>query len=557
MAYGCGAPIEREPGEEPEPGDAGASVAVTGRVTFDFVPLAGLGGTGLDYGATEARPARGVTVAMTASGRAVGTTVTDEDGRYRLDAPPESEVTLTVRAELGNTDSDSLARVLDNTRDNVLYTIAGTPFGTGDVDVVRDLHARSGWTGNGYGEARAAAPFAILDVLYDAVQWVRRVGPDVRFVPLDVFWSPGNLGMLGDDGEPDYAAGRIGATHYRRPGPGTDRAPAIYLLGAENEDTDEYDRSIVAHEWMHYFLDTLSRDDSVGGRHALGEQLDMRVAYSEGVATALAAAMAGESDVRYTLGPRQGYGGRFSVEGFKTPHPGWFSEISVMTLVYDLLDPVNDDELALGFEGIHEVLVNEMRETPALTTVFAFIDALKRRYPDRAAQVDALAKSRGIGPVADAFATGESNAGHPPSGDTLPVYSELTLNGEDVDVCSTAQFRGEEALGNALGVWRFLRFAATGGVDVTVSATPTSAPRGQLPVPRVSFYRKGHIGQDRGAPAAACTPDRLAGCARRVRLPQTRAGEYVVAVAEATNAGSDGGVRPIGRTCFNMRVTSP
>ena len=268
--------------------------------------------------------------------------------------------------------------------------------------------------------------------------------------------------------------------------------------------------------------------------------------------------MAGETEVRYTLGPQQAYGGQFSVEAFQPPHPGWFSEGSVMAIVYDLLDPANDDEVEFGFEAMYEVLVNEMRETRALTSVFALIDALKRRYPERAGKIDALTAAHRIGPVADAYGSGESNSGDPPSADTLPVYSELTLNGRPANVCSTAQFRGAHSQGNALGVWRFLQLPAPDGTALTLTATPTSAPRGQRPHPRVGIYAKGPVGEARNIPGTACTPDRLAGCGVRVAAPHVAPGrETVVAIAEATNASRGGDIRPIGRTCFDVQVTAP
>ena len=555
IGVGCGALIEPESPEAPAEG--GATVSVSGRVTFDYVPPMQGGGTGLDYHATEIRPARGVTVEILVQGDSAGADVTDDEGRYRVNAPQDSEVTLRVRAELDG-ETEPLARVLDNTRDEAQYTLAGPAWRTGEADAVRDLHAGSGWTGSGYGGHRAAAPFAILDVLFEAVQWVRSVDADTAFVPLEVFWSPDNAGIPGDDGEPEYASGRIGGSHYRGGDTVQGRAPAIYLVGAQDEDTDEYDRAVIAHEWMHYFLDTLSRDDSIGGPHALGEPLDMRVAYSEGMATALAAAMAGEAEVRYSLGPRQAFGGRFSVASFQPPHPGWFSEGSAMAIAYDLLDSANEYGLPLGFEAIHDVLVNEMRETPALTSVFAFVDALKRRYPAQAGRIDELTAAHNIGPVADAYGSGETDAGQPPGADTLPVYAALTVNGEAANVCSTGQFRGEQSGGNALGVWRFLRFATAQGAGATVSTTPTSVPRSARPETLVSLYRNGLIGEVQAAPGTACAPDYLQGCAMRVAVPQaTAGGNYVLAVAEAANASRADGAGAAGATCFDVRVTSP
>ena len=558
LGAGCGDRIEGGPGDAPVPAISVETVSVSGRITFDYVPVVSDEGVGLDYNATEARPARGVSVHLLTGDRTEETAITDKDGRYRIDAPRETEVSLSVRAELGTGDSSPLARVLDNTREDSLYTMDGMPFSTGDTDLVRDLHAASGWTGTGYGETRAAAAFAILDVVYEAMQWVRSVDPDVEFVPLEGFWSPDNVGIPGLDGEPDYGSGRIGATHYRREVSEQNHPPAIYLVGSEDEDTDEYDRSIIAHEWMHYFLDTLSRDDSIGGRHALGEQLDMRLAYSEGVATALAATMLGETDLKYTLGPQQAHGGRFSVEHVVPRHPGWFSEDSIMAIVFDLLDPVNDDGLELGFGHVYEVLVNDVRETPALTSLFPFIHALKTHRPAHAAAIDTLFVAHRIEPIVDAYGSTETNSGYPPSGDTLPVYSSVTLSGPPAKVCSTAQFASMEARGNGLGAWRFVRFTAEHEDSQTVSVTPTNVPPGARAEPVLELFRAGLVGRAERGAEAACTPDTPARCIERlsVSLPE-EPGEYVFAVAEATHTARPKNVTPIGRTCFDVEVSRP
>lgn len=325
LVAGCGAALDGHNERDSATEAAIETVSVSGRVTFDYVPLVFAMGVRLDYNAIEARPVRGTAVQLLAGDRVVDTSVTAADGGYRLEAPTGMEVSLRVLAELVGGESDLLARVLDNTRDGAAHAMVGTPFTTGNTDLVRDVHAGSGWTGAGYGETRGAAPFAILDVVHEAVQWIRSVDPQVELVSLDLFWSPDNRGIAGTDGEPDYASGRIGGTHYRREDSGQDRPPAIYLVGAENEDTDEYDRFVIAHEWAHYLVDTLSRDDSIGGRHALGEQLDPRVAFSEGLANALAAVLLGDSEFVHSLGPQQGYGARFSIENVAPGHPGWFS----------------------------------------------------------------------------------------------------------------------------------------------------------------------------------------------------------------------------------------
>jgi hypothetical protein len=62
-------------------------------------------------------------------------------------------------------------------------------------------------------------------------------------------------------------------------------AKAITVLGT-TADPDEFDDSVLLHEYGHYVLDLYSRDDSPGGSHVLGDDaLDLRLAWSEGWAT--------------------------------------------------------------------------------------------------------------------------------------------------------------------------------------------------------------------------------------------------------------------------------
>ena len=534
------------------------TVSVSGRVTFEYVPIFRGMGSGLDYNATEPRAARGVTVQLIEGSHTVDTVVTDEDGGYTVDAPRGAKIFLRVRAELRGEGAAPLVRVMDNTRHDALYTMEGTPFSPGETDLVRDLHGASGWTGSGYESERVAAPFAILDVVYEAMEWVRSVDADVAFLPLDVFWSPSNVGVLGDNGEPDYSTGRIGGTHYRRSDSEGSRPAAIHLLGAENEDTDEFDRGVIAHEWVHYFLDTLSRDDSIGGRHSLGQQLDLRVAFSEGVANAVAAMIVGDTFLLDSLGPQQAFGGWVSVEVMAPSRPGWFSEASVMAIVYDLMDPINDDALEFGFEGLYDVFLNELRETPALTSVFPFIHALKTRRPERAVAIDALLGAHWIEPIMDPFGSAETNSGYPPDPDTLPIYARATVNAGAVNVCSTAHFRGGEARGNGLGIWRFVRFVAERGGRHSVLAEADSAPPGKRADPSLGFFAKGFVGGAQRPPGVSCTPDSLRQCSEQltVELP-AGGGEYVIEVAEATNRGLDEDEEANGRTCFDVGVTSP
>jgi hypothetical protein len=145
-----------------------AGVTVSGQVTFDRVPV--VAGHGLDYAATVAAPARGVTVELLENGAVTASTMTDAAGQYAFgNVAPSTDVALRVRAEMLRVGTPSWDfRVVDNVNAGALYTLAGAVFNTGTANLTRNLHAASGWTGAAYTATRSAAPFAILDVAYDA-----------------------------------------------------------------------------------------------------------------------------------------------------------------------------------------------------------------------------------------------------------------------------------------------------------------------------------------------------------------------------------------------------
>ena len=258
----------------------------------------------------------------------------------------------------------------------------GREFNTGATDLTRDLHADSGWNGSGYSAPRAAAPLAILDVIYDAMALILSADPNCRISAVGRSLESVEPPVFGAGGVPDIPMGEIGTSFYRS-GPGG----GIFLLGAENSDTEEYDRHVIAHEWGHYLEAQFSRSDSIGGPHTTGDQLDMRVAFGEGWGNALSAMVTGDSVYRDTLAAGQGQGFDFDVEGETRVNPGWYSEFSVQEILYDIFDAAQDlqqgtgvtDEVNLGFAPIFDVFVNVQRTTPVVTSVFPFINAIKAR----------------------------------------------------------------------------------------------------------------------------------------------------------------------------------
>jgi hypothetical protein len=548
------------------PSSSGGSVTISGKVTFDLVPS--VPGLGLDYARTVPKPARGVSVELRSGATVLATTVTDAAGAYSFSVAPNLDVALRVRAEMVQTGTPGWDfRVLDNTEGDALYVLAGTVFNTGTADATRDLNAPSGWGGASYTGPRSAAPFAILDVVYDAVGLVRTAAPSTTFPPLRLYWSTSNRPAMGANGAPDPATGEIGTSFFTTQAPG---GAGIFLLGAANDDTDEYDRHVIAHEWGHYLETTFSRSDSIGGPHALGDQLDMRVAFGEGWGNAFSAMATASTIYADSGGTGQHFGFAFDIEGPAFPGrtnktPGWYSEESLQELLYDLFDAHVDsggdgsatDDLALGFGPIFAVLTGKQRTNVALTSAFPFLNGLRADRPADAGKIDALAAAQGIAKSSDDYGSAETTFGEPESSDFASVYSPLTVNGPAVNVCSLDAFRSSATDStNKLGSRRFLRVNVQNAGPHTFIARASGTINGAAD-PDMVLHRAGELAVADGAPSALCSQSTPAQCSET--LTQTLSpGAYVLEVYEWTNTNSHQDSNPpIGRTCFDVTVTSP
>jgi hypothetical protein len=542
--------------------DPGPTVTIDGTVTFDLVPA--VAAVGLDYAHTTPSPARGVTVqAVNATTFTVmASTETDAAGHYALSVAPNTDVLVRARAELERTGPPGWdVSVVDNTAADSLYVLDSPRFSTGAADQTRNLHAASGWDGAAYSGERAAAPFAILDVIYDAMQFVEGAVGVAEFPPLVVHWSPKNVPTEGASGSPNPGTGELGTSYFNPAG--------IYLLGAADSDTDEYDRHVIAHEWGHYFENSFSRSDSIGGPHSRGDQLDMRTAFSEGLGNALSGILTGDSVYADTLGAGQTHGFAFDVEtplsGGATTNPGWFSEESIQQLVYDLYDSAPDkpeDQLALGFAPLFDALANHVKTSVALTSLFPFIEGLKAALPEDAPSIDALVKTESIDTIDDDYGAGQTNGGYLAGGlplqsstDVLPIYKDITPGGGPVNVCSTDDFEGATGSVNKLGSRAFLRFNVPVPGTFRIAATTTSMPPGTTADPDMLLHQHALVAQSEQAPdRTTCTTANPAGCNEifsRLLTP----GDYVLEVYEWTNTQDhDSDFPPIGRTCFNVEV---
>ena len=289
----------------------------------------------------------------------------------------------------------------------------------------------------------------------DTIQKVLSADANSVFPPLNVNWSVNNVAIQGD-----VSLGQITTSHY------TDSN--LYILGDADSDTDEYDDHVVTHEWGHYYEDKFSRSDNIGGSHGADDYLDIRVAFGEGWGNAFSA-MALDDPIYFdTYDVSQASGFFFDIESGTSTTRGWYSESSIERILYDIYDQTDDgsDSLSFGFAPIHQVFTGAEKVTPAFTSIFTFITALKAENGADVGIIDAIVSSENIATITDIYGTGRTNLS------SYYPYKDITL-GSPLAIGLSDQYGTYNKLSNR----KYIRFtiATAGSYTITVKQTNGSS----------------------------------------------------------------------------------
>jgi hypothetical protein len=462
---------------------AAGNVLVTGRVTYVRIPFSATTSQGLNYAAPVNRPARGIVVTASNAGTAtqIAAGETDSDGNFAIPVPQNTSIDLRAVARLMRDNTVPLPRwnitAADADVTTGAYTFTDGAFNS-STGVSHDMSIPSGFNAAGVViGTRASAPFAALDTVYSGIQTVLGVAPVTNFPALTLDWASNNPG---------------GQTFFS-----TNGATQLIVLSADpTEDTDEFDQHVIAHEFGHYIEFNFSRADNIGGSHGLGDKLDVRVAFGEGFGYAFAGIVLKDPVARDSfVNAGVQISSTFNVETNPSTNPPgtpngnfgcWCSESSVWSILWDLYDGNADtnDNVALGFQPLWTVLIGEQRTTPALTSIFSFITALKVAQPGQSNAIDTLIAAQNITTAGlDAFGSTETRFPTPvASAAALPIYTTVT-NGAQVSVLSV----DDAGHYNKLGNHRFIRYDKTTATSRTVSVTSANANAD----PDVLVYRNG------------------------------------------------------------------
>lgn len=343
-------------------------VTITGSVRYQYRAFSGtppLGGLGAIESATKAVRLAEVEV-QNSSGSRIQCGSTNREGQFSLVVPRNiGTVKVIVRSRAFQ--NDLRASIMNAPEKKQLYQLEAfaETVTNASVGTIEASAASSG--------SLEAGAFNILDQFLLAADYLRtQVGSctlagcvPVSVIPkVEAFWEKGfNPGSY-------FGAGPV--SFYL---PGFSR---LFILGGVNgdvdsSDTDQFDNSVIIHEYGHFLEDVLSESDSPGGAHNGNSIIDPRLAWSEGWANFFQAAVLDDPFYRDTRGNVDGSTSYLFFSNLETASlgndvsqagvggiagEGNFREFSISRLLWDAVDPANEvnDDIADDFDSIWAVM---------------------------------------------------------------------------------------------------------------------------------------------------------------------------------------------------------
>jgi hypothetical protein len=279
-----------------------------GTTAIDVYPTNGVDGSGSltvtasgNMVAQAPRPIRYAEVQITrADGSIVQCTETDASGNFTTQIPGDgARYNVNVLARSSN--SHNSAYVMNNPNDNVPYRITASVQSATSTSVTLKALAKGSMEGGA---------FNILDQINNAQDFLRTKTAScgtngsgtflqgcnpVTTIPLVyTYWTPGLT--------PNVYYGSSSPISFYLIG-----KRELYIGGGSdgdttNSDMDQFDNSVIVHEYGHFVEDQFGSPNSPGGSHSGQYVIDPRLAWGEGWANFFQAAVSGVPMYRDTYG---------------------------------------------------------------------------------------------------------------------------------------------------------------------------------------------------------------------------------------------------------------
>lgn len=340
-----------------------STATVKGTVMYEKVAVTS---TGLNPASRTNTAAAGVLVeaVLASTGVVLGSSFTDASGNYGIPvSPPTTKDKLFIRA---SAEFQNGTKVIDPASSGE-YSIASSSFAMGKATTVtKNLLAVD--------KNRSSGPFCILDTLRRANEFVLSADSTVIIPKVTVEWSP------------SY----IGGTFFLA------ATGTAFINGDRSADSDEYDDTVINHEYGHFLTDVFSRSDSPNGSHSVDLLSDARLAWNEGWADFFGCASNNTSGYLDTLGLNGSHVFSYDLEVNVRPGTaaGYHNQFSVSSFLWDLFDTTIDpgDTVAAPWPEIWGAFTDLKKET--YVYLLDFCEALHRRDHTLDAQMQALLTTR-------------------------------------------------------------------------------------------------------------------------------------------------------------------
>jgi hypothetical protein len=421
-------------------GSGSTMATVSGQVQFQTVGPASScssgGACSLDFSSPQTKPGRGLVIdLLNASNNAIiASSITSETGTYSFaNLAAGLSVKVRVYSQIYKSGTWN-ASVIDNTNSGALYALDSTTSTT----VAGSTHTLNVLAGLGYSSTgvatdanRKSGPFVIADTLYTAYNKLLAADATLNLQALNVNWSVNNIASSGS-----ITLGQIGTSYWN----GT----ALYILGKADNDSDEFDVAVVAHEFGHYLQSVASYSDSPGGSHSSGQNKDFSLSYGEGYGTAIGALLTNNSIYYDTYG--NGNASGFSTVLANITETGAYRENAVIKAIYLL-----GRDGTGGLNTLWSALKN-MRTQAYSATIFGLAQSYRNVGGTLTPAMTSI-----VGGTSDGWGTGysDSSANLSAALSATDVYLTGTL-GSYTSMCHEVSnySSGDGAPGNKLGTAR-------------------------------------------------------------------------------------------------------
>ncbi len=272
----------------------------------------------------------------------LASSITEEDGSYQFtninNSARRGGVYVTVLTKTDDASTHPI-KILNNDKSKNLLSVSGPALDDSvNGHLISNVIALDKDTKEAFGIGGA---FNIMDNLLRGGEFTQKAGlcPESGSPPegkckyplLTAYWEPASL---------------VG-TFYE------DTSNAIYVRGGGVEegasglpvDADEYDDTILLHEYGHFVAVRFAHDDSPGGPHNfVDNEQDIRLSWSEGWATFFASAVLNSPIIVDTNS--KGTGLALNIETFSPSIPAFYttSEASIGSGLWDLFDARSNDD---------------------------------------------------------------------------------------------------------------------------------------------------------------------------------------------------------------------